>query len=55
MGHVPRDVPILENYDKIRSRLYKFSLNKLMEAGNSFIGKKLFFDEVSAEFLGDLR
>ena len=46
MRHVPRDVPKLKNYDKIRSHLNKLSFNKLMEADNSFLGKNIYFDEV---------
>ena len=37
------DVPKLENYDEIRSCLYKFSFDELMEAENSFLEKKYLF------------
>ena len=46
--NVPRDVPKLENYDEIRSHLYKFSFNELLEAENSFLEKIINFDEVRA-------
>ena len=42
VGHVPRDVPKLENYDEIRSHLYKLSFHKLIEADNTFLEKKIF-------------
>ena len=46
VGHVPRDVPKLENYDEIKSRVYKLSFNKLLEADNSFLEKNIYFGEV---------
>ena len=46
VGHVLRDVPKLENYDKIRSRLYTLAFNKLMEKGTIFLQKIIYFDEV---------
>ena len=41
VGHVLRDVPKLEVYDEIRSRVYKISFYELMEADN-FSWEKLF-------------
>ena len=38
--HVLRNMPKLENYDEIRSCLYKLSFNKLMETDNFFLGKE---------------
>ena len=43
VGHVLTDMPKLENYNEIRSRLYNLSFSKLMEADNSFLGKKYLF------------
>ena len=43
VGHVLRNVPKLANYDEFRSRLYKFSFNKLMEADNYFLAKNYLF------------
>ena len=46
VGHVPRDVPKFKNCDEIRSRLYKFFFNQLMEADNLFLEKMIHFDKV---------
>ena len=46
VGHVPRDVLKLENYDEIRLCLYKLSIDKLMNADNSFPGKNIYLDKV---------
>ena len=43
VGHEPTDVPKLENYDEIRSCLYNFFFDELIEADNFFGGKKCLF------------
>ena len=51
VGHVPRDVAKLENYDEIRS-LYKFFFNELMEADRLFLKKIFILTKLECRIFG---